>query len=38
LGHPDFSKLAYHVVRGDQLIVRGKHKRTVASLLETAKV
>lgn len=37
-GHDNFAKMAYHVVRGDQLIARGKYKRTVASLIEIAKV
>eukprot|EP00111_Clytia_hemisphaerica_P017928 TCONS_00053059-protein len=37
LGNANFLKMAYHVVRGDQLVVRGKYKRTAASVLETAK-
>ena len=37
LGDEKFSKLAFHVVRGDQVIVQGSSRRTVQSALWTLK-
>jgi len=34
----EFMELAYHVSRGDQLIVRGSHVTTVTSILAILKV
>ena len=38
LGSYHFHLLAYHVIQGNQLIVRGKYRRTVQSALNTLKV
>ena len=38
IGKSDFLELAYHVVRGDQVIVRGSDVTTVTSILYILKV
>ena len=38
LDKPDFVELAYHILKGDQLIVRGSDISTVTSIINVLKV
>ena len=38
LGYQKFHELAYHVITGDQVIVKGKHKLMVRSAINCLKV
>ena len=38
IGSHKFHLLAYHVIQGNQVIVRGKHRKTVESILNCLKV